>query len=316
SPSTSPSVTPSTPPGSAANPGGTVTTGGNPSGPLYVAIGDSYSSGAGSDRTPTNPTVDTSSYFTSTVYGTNQCFRNKNAAQYLLASNLGYALTDVSCGGANSTNVLSAGQFGEPPQDKYVYSDIQLVTMTMTGNDAGLMWLLQACIMNQLGNVNDCSGNDPTYLAAAANMKSVIINNVPSEINNILTSITSKSKVAKVRWAGYPYILPGPGRPNETCAFLSSGEQKVWDDMQLLENNTIKSNVEAFAKSSGRDIKYVDPLATDSPFMQLDNGHSRDACSTSLNRAINGPNDNPSAGGYHPNILGQQYYYQLYKASL
>jgi hypothetical protein len=316
SPSTSPSTSPSPSSTPHPSPGGTVTTGGDPKGQLYVAMGDSYSSGGGSDRTPSNPNIDVSSYFTSTVYGTNQCYRNKNAAQYLLASALKYSLTDVSCGGANSTNVLSAGQFNEPAQGAYVNSDVQLVTMTMTGNDAGLMWLLQACIMNQLGYVHDCSGNDATYQSAAATMRNEIKNNIPTKINKILSSITSHSHVAKIRWAGYPYILPQPGRPIGTCSsFLSSTEQAAWAEFVLLEDNTIKQTVEAFAKTSSNDIKYVDPLAADSPFMQIDNGQSRDACSTSPNRAINGPTDN-AAGGYHPNILGQQYYYQLYKASL
>jgi len=68
--------------------------------------------------------------------------------------------------------------------------------------------------------------------------------------------------------------------------------------------------VNTVATQTGRDIKFIDPMAPGSPFTPDMNG-----CSTSLQRYMNGPNDG-SNGAWHPNIYGAQYYEALLKASL
>lgn len=279
-------------------------------GSLYVSMGDSYSSGQGADRTPSSPTIDMSYYDPNTITAKNMCFRSQANAATLLAKDKSYAMTDVSCSAAYASKALTQGQWNEPPQIKAINSDVSLVTMTYGGNDAGLANLLLGCIMT-----TECKATS-TAAKYSVNQNTKL----PGIVNQILTSITQTAKNVKIRWAGYPLMLAAPGTPVGKCTFLSSKEQVVWYNILTGTNTAIKQGIDSFnAQNTGSDVKfsvkYVDPLAKDSPFMQTDNGKTRDACSTNINRAINGPTD-IDAGWWHPNIIGQQFYYQLYKASL
>ena len=91
-------------------------------GSRYVALGSSYAAGAG-----IGPIVP----------GTPQrCGQTVNNYPRLLAQRLGLELTDASCGGATSANIL--GSWGElPPQIAAVAPDTRLVTVTIGGNDVG-----------------------------------------------------------------------------------------------------------------------------------------------------------------------------------
>lgn len=88
----------------------------------YVAMGSSFAAGAGIG--PLQP-------------GTpSRCGRTDNNYPTLLAHRFGLALTDVSCGGAMTTHVLSA--WSElPAQIDAVTPDTRLVTITIGGNDVG-----------------------------------------------------------------------------------------------------------------------------------------------------------------------------------
>ena len=140
----------------------------------YVALGDSYSSGEGAAAPPVtsesnpnfDPTTDTSN---------NQCHRSYNAYPELLRSAL--TLPDTSfafhaCSGAllsemtnqlnkdnpNSTAKKYAGQWGEPAQLDHLAPatgppdpTIDLVTLSIGGNDAGFVGALSDCVIG-LGN--------------------------------------------------------------------------------------------------------------------------------------------------------------------
>jgi hypothetical protein len=293
----SPSPTPS--------PTSTPPVGSIPAGSEYVAMGDSYSSGWGADRTPSNLTRDAS------VYDTTKCKHNtKNGNQYLLARDMGLSLIDASCGGASTRHLLTVSQFsGVPPQINLVTSNTKLVTMTIGGNDTGLLYLLTICIKTSgTCNPNGTTSHDVDKATAA----------LPTNLNLIYQQIADKAPDAKVRQAGYPLIVSAPGEPFGTCkSWLNASDQQLFHAKLTAVNNKIKETIEAFATRTGRDFKYVDPLATSSPFMQRDNGQMLDGCSTSLKRYMNGTNDGAlTYGGWHPNIDGQKYYYQIYRSSL
>jgi hypothetical protein len=273
-------------------------------------MGDSYSSGQGADRSPSSPAIDMSWYDPATVTANNVCFRSHGNAATLLAKDKSYAMTDVSCSAAEAQYALTKGQWNEPPQINALNSDVSLVTMTFGGNDAALADLMLGCIMT-----TECKSTSPQAKKTASVTKTL-----PATVEQILTAITDKAKNVKVRWAGYPLALAAPGTPVGACTFLSKNEQVLWYNMLTGVNNAVKQGIDTFnAQHSGAqfkfDIKYVDPLASASPFMQTDNGLTRDGCSKNVNRGINGPLD-VDAGWWHPNLIGQQYYYQLYKASL
>lgn len=295
SPAPSPSPTPSPSP----------STGPLPAGAKYVSMGDSYSSGWGADRTPSNLKRDTSVYDDS-----NKCQHNTvYGDQYLLARDLSLSLTDVACGGASTRHILTVSQFsGVPPQIQAVKSDTSLVTLTIGGNDSGLLYLLTICIKTS-GTCNPRGTTSQQVDQATAEL--------PINLNKIYQQVANTAPNAKLRQAGYPYIIAAPGEPTGNCkSWLNTSDQQLFYNKLTAVNNTIRQTIEAFAYNTGRDFKYVDPLASDSPFMQRDSsGKMLDGCSTSLQRYMNGPNDG-SSGAWHPNIYGQQFYEQIYKASL
>lgn len=266
----------------------------------YVAMGDSYSAGGGADRTPEDPRIDISAYDTTT-----KCFRSKHAAQYLVAQKLNLRLIDASCGGAITENLTKTNQETMPPQVTKLTPDTQLVTMTIGGNDTALLYALN-CMQT-----SDCSNNP--LVTTLINLR---IAGLPANLDAIYKEIASKAPTAKIRHAGYPHIIAAPGSSTGTCtSWLTSAEQKTFNDLLVGTNNKIKQTIEQFAVSTGKDAAYVDPLASDSPFMQRDEGRSLDGCSPSMKRYMNGPNDG-TEGGWHPNIYGQQMYAELYEKSL
>lgn len=98
-----------------------------PPGSPYVALGSSYAAGAGIG--PLQP-------------GSQQrCQRTTNNYASLLARRLQLQLTDVSCGGATTANLL--GPSNElPPQLDAVVASTRLVTVTVGGNDLDYMGAL------------------------------------------------------------------------------------------------------------------------------------------------------------------------------
>ncbi len=279
---------------------------GLPAGAEYVAMGDSYGSGWGADRTPSNLTIDKS------VYGNTSttCGRSSYGAPVVVAADLSLSLKYVACGGANTDNLLSSGQFKEPAQLDNLSANTKLATITIGGNDSGLIWMLQVCVQNMNCVRADWGAN---WFIVQADAK---IAALPAKIEKVLRAALQKAPNAKIREMGYPYIISPKGEATGNCGWLGSGaEAAYFQSATEATNNAIKSAVEKVAADTGRDVKYVDPLAADSPFMQRDNGQMLTGCSTSTKRYMNGPKDG-SDGIWHPNIYGQQMYAQLIEASL
>lgn len=272
-----------------------------PTDSIYVAMGDSYSAGGGADRTPSNLKIDVSAYDTTT-----KCWRSKNAAQYLLTKAFDLTLIDASCGGAIVDNLTTTSQEDAPPQVTKLTPNTKLVTMTIGGNDTALLYALN-CIQT-----SDCSNN-----VVMTTLIDLRITGLGTSLDKLYTDIIKKAPDAKIRHAGYPHILSPPGEATGSCSeWLTDKEAEVFNTLLIRTNTAIKSAVQKFASESGKDAKYVDPLATNSPFMQRDDGtQALNGCSNSAKRYMNGPKDG-AEGGWHPNIYGQQHYYELYKASL
>ncbi len=275
--------------------GASSTTGEVPVSAKYVSLGDSYSSGMGSEKTPTTP-VNTGVYDPSA----GNCYRSTISAARLLAAARSYALTDVSCAGATTANVLSSGQYGQAAQITGVTSDTKLVTLTIGGNDVGLLSFISCAIESE------CTTASPTTQAIQAATAQL-----QPKITAVLTAIKTAAPGAQIRIAGYPYLL---GLPDTTttgnCTVASLSELQLFANLTVQVNNVIKQA----AQVSGASVQYVDPLRTDSPFMQRDNDLDRGGCSTNAARLFNGPVD--ESGYWHPNAGGFDAYYRLYAQSL
>lgn len=272
----------------------------NPDGPIYVAMGDSYS-GWGADRYPGETKPDESVYDKATP-----CWRNiKTSAQVLLAHELGYGLIDVACGGSTTLSILSENFNGQQPMIKAVNSDTSLVTMTTGGNDTALMYLLGVCIQKI-----ECPANGVIDGGVADKIKAL-----PTNLKKIYKQITDIAQNVTIVHAGYPYIISAPGESRGTCSWLSAKEQKLFHTRLTGTNDAIKKTIAEFVAETGKDVRYADPLAADSPFMKRDDGQMRDGCSTNPKRYMLGTKDGES-GGWHPNIYGQEHYAEIYKKAL
>ena len=266
--------------------------------PLYVSLGDSYSSGVGADVDPTKSQPIANSFDPAS----GGCQRAYKAYPVLLAKNLGAQLRNVTCAGATTDNILYNGQFGQPAQINAVTSDALLVTVTIGGNDidfAGIM----GCISSK-----ECDGSSPE----AIHTLDLLNNHLYGRVSNVITAIQQRAPGARILMGGYPQIYPNEGKSAGTCsAYLSGGEMSGWNYIQNTMNDTIKWAV----LNNGGNVRYVDPYATNSPFMKKSfSGQTKDACSTWNQRAMNGYGTVNPSSALHPNLLGQQHYYDIFRS--
>jgi len=162
----------------------------------YVALGDSYSAASG--VLPPDPTSPS-------------CARSTVNYPHLVAAATGAALTDVTCGAAETKDYFESQYPGVAPQLDAVRRHTRLVTMTIGGNDNGTFIdaILEcgAAGLSTLGEGNPCQqqyGNsfvhdirDKTYPALV----------------KALHAVRFKAPHARVAILGYPWILP----PTEGC---------------------------------------------------------------------------------------------------
>lgn len=272
-----------------------------PSGSTYVALGDSFSSGAGSGIVPGVPVENQAVYDPLTNTTTNQCLRSSKSYPVKLSTQYSLVLKNVSCAGATTSSLLITGQFGEPAQIGSVTSDTKLVTLTIGGNDIGFVDVVSCIVTSECSASSAAITTSNTQLAA-----------LPAKLDTVLNEIKSRAPAAHIAIAGYPQIVPHYGQPALGCRpWLSWNEQRVANDME----NTLNATIAAAATRAG--ATYVDPAAAGSPFLKRDLvGLTTDACSLSAGRQINGIRVDFNAGSFHPNAYGQQSYQTLFSAAL
>jgi hypothetical protein len=90
----------------------------------YVALGDSYSAGSG--VLPPDPAAPP------------ECLRSLLNYPHVIASDIGAQLTDVTCGGAQTSDFFTSQYQGVPPQLNALSKQTHLVTMTIGGNDSNV----------------------------------------------------------------------------------------------------------------------------------------------------------------------------------
>lgn len=304
---TPPPVTPTPAPTPTPTPGAPI-----PAGGTYVHLGDSYSSGGGAETTPLQDkagTVDTSVYElrAGSFHG---CGRANNNAAQLVAKAKNLKLVDASCGGAVTDNILVKNQFyNEPRQLDSVTADTKLVTLTIGGNDAALLFLIGCSYPGM-----------PVGLACFWGWNSIVgeidkkVTAMGPKVAATLAAIKQKAPNAQIRIAGYPYLLPLPEtKLTGSCAKELSVKERT--DAKRVQDRA-NAIIQAAATANGPNTKFVDPHAAGSGFDAVDEFGTRDMCSGSQNRWINGVLDTKSTGGYHPNAKGYQYYAQAYLATL
>jgi lysophospholipase L1-like esterase len=276
----------------------------------YVALGDSYAAGYGLSD-PTGKPVPA-------------CGQSKHDYPHQIAKALDLHLTDVSCAGADSGNVVSYPQDGAAPQVDALSASTRLVTLTIGGNDADLFATASSCLaLTATGPV--FSGRD------APSCKSRLVHNgvdslrasvngpVRQGITSAIDAVKSAAPNADVIVIGYPAIFPSrAATPKHGCFrsaldLASLGGDFPANSFPFTNTDTrylagIQRDMDSVTRTVARQagVTYVSLLkATE----------KRSACSTkralvtgvTLTASDNLQKINLAVGALHPNSAGAAY---------
>lgn len=158
----------------------------------YVALGDSYASGAGI------PTLDHSG-----------CRRSDHDYPHLLAQRLDATLVDATCAGATTADLSHSQLDGVPPQLDAVTRGTDLVTIGIGGNDLDMVPLFFRCLSLQGEGGTPCrdaTRTDLTRRGPAARR----------DIVAAVAAVRARAPGARILVVGYPQPFP----TDHTCPSL------------------------------------------------------------------------------------------------
>ena len=238
----------------------------------YVALGDSYSSAAG-----LKPVINV------------LCQRSaRNYAHLIKARTHATRFTDVTCGGAKTTDFFDAQYPGTAPQLDAVTKSTRLVTMTIGGNDGDVFTsMIASCASVSSGDV---TGN-PCQKKEGATFSDTIAKKTYPGLVKALTAVRARAPRATVVILGYPRLLPDVGDPHCYASMpYSMGDVPY---MMGVEED-LNMAVEKAAAQTG--ARYVDMFPSSK-------GH--DACAPASRRWIEPLVGAVGANPVHPNAVGE-----------
>jgi lysophospholipase L1-like esterase len=212
--------------------------------PVYVALGDSYSSGEGACQPVT---LAACRYLTGTNTSTDRCHRSHNAYPVRESARLpkGWRTLFVACSGAETSNVLSSGQYGEPAQLAALGvapgKVVRLVTLTLGGNDAGFATAVGQCVQAALFG-SSCHGK-VTWAIPTATLKARLI--------SVYTAVHAAAPHARVLVLGYPRLFSPRPKATAPCD-LAQVDAKAFSKAEDALNATIASAVKQADSLAGK----------------------------------------------------------------
>jgi lysophospholipase L1-like esterase len=249
-------------------------------GSAYVALGDSYTSG---------PVIPTQS---SAAGG---CDRSNHNYPSDVAAALKLTLTDVSCSGATTADILNTTQDvspgpDNPPQLTAVGSATQFVSLQIGGDNLGFTSIIENCAALTPWGPTKVGANCKSYYDPnGKNSLAAAVTALAQPIASILADIHTAAPSAKVFVVGYPDILPQngacwPSMPFETAdaEYLNSIEQ----DLNTMLQTTAAAN----------GANYVDTYTP---------SESHNACTAESTRWVEPIVPGSSADPVHPNANGE-----------
>ncbi len=241
----------------------------------YVALGDSYSSGAG-----INPQV---------VGAPATCSRSQlNFAEDIATVTRPASFTDVTCSGAKTSDFFTSQAAGVAPQLDAVKKDTRLVTMTIGGNDEDVF--VDSFFGCATLGATDPTGN-PCEEKYGTTFTDLIENQTYPNLVRALSAVRAKAPRATVVILGYPQILPAEGSLScYAVTGIAVGDVPWLVDQAKVANAVVRR---AAAETGARYVDTYTPSA----------GH--DACSgvgTRWMEPLVGP---VNAYPVHPNAVGE-----------
>lgn len=248
---------PSTDPGEKPSDGPSGGSGGGTSDDVinYVALGDSYTAGAGITRST----------------GPARCLRSNHNYPHLLAAAASrIRLTDRSCSGAETAHLTTSQYADVDPQFNALSADTDLVTVSMGGNDFDLfLGMLVTCARLRGSDPGGapCSKTGGSFSAASLRTS---IEQIGQRLETALGEIETLAPEAQVMLVGYPALAPAHGSCPDRLP-LADGDFAYVNGLNELLSTTMRRAasragadfVDVFAASRGHDICSSDPWVND-----------------------------------------------------
>lgn len=155
----------------------------------YVAMGSSFAAGPGIEPAEAG--------------SPSTCVRSARNYPNLVAAKLGARLTDVSCIGATTADILTRRQNGLPPQIDAVGRGTRLVTVTIGGNDIDYFGSLSAYSCHD-GGGKACHAVDVGTIERTLQV-------LTKRLENVVTAIRARAPQARVLLVSYFTVLPATG---------------------------------------------------------------------------------------------------------
>jgi lysophospholipase L1-like esterase len=239
----------------------------------YVALGDSYSAASG--VLPLDPAAPL------------QCLRSTRNYPHVIARDTGAQLTDVSCGGADTTDFFSPQYDGVPAQLDAVARDTQLVTMTIGGNDSGVF--INTILSCGTAGLSTLGQGSPCKDRYGSSFEDTIRGTTYPSLVNALRAVRAKAPRAKVGILGYPWIMPATGGCF-TRMPVARGDVPYVRGIQATLNDAVRR------AAAATGVTYVN-------FNTVSNGH--DACQPIGVRWVEPVLQGTNPVVVHPNALGE-----------
>ncbi|MFI1397932.1 SGNH/GDSL hydrolase family protein [Streptomyces sp. NPDC020681] len=241
------------------------------SAPNYVALGDSYASGAGLPQQTDA-----------------ECRRSSQGYAGLLAGHYkARSFKNASCSGATTYSIWSR-QGSKPPQVNALSADTTLVTVTIGGNDIAFADIIKTCALKSFSNPTGSPCRQYFSSGGTDRLAQRIAKTSP-RISAVVSDIKRRSPKARVVVVGYPSLVPDNGSRCRPGVPFADGDVSYLRDTTKRLNAMLSS---AAAKSGG---EYVDTYRR---FV----GH--DMCQSASRRYIEPLNPSGGALPAHPHRLG------------
>lgn len=244
----------------------------------YVALGDSYTAGLGIPEQ---------------TGATAGCGQSTGSYPHLVASSLRLKLTDMSCSSATIPDMTGAQPTGagtNPPQLSALSAGTALVTLSIGGNDIGMIDIVTKCAELDLipalipgGSSSNLTPCEDYYTSGGTNQIQQRVQAVTGSLAGTLTQIRERAPHARVYVVGYPDLLPtGRGGCGDALgitegdiAFLNREEVRLNGVLREVAQAAGDGYVDTYTPSEGHDAcatpgsRWLEPLLTSAPAAPL-----------------------------------------------
>ncbi|BEP15749.1 SGNH family lipase [Acidothermaceae bacterium B102] len=215
--------------------------------PVFVALGDSYSSGEGACAPVT---VAACGYLHGTAVAADECHRSKNAYAVRVKATLpkSWQLAFAACSGATTADVLTDSLNGEPAQisvladAKAAGRNVKLVTLTLGGNDVGFADAVGTCVAAHTFFGSSCGGKI-TWAVSTATLR--------TRLAAVYQAVHGLAPNARVLVLGYPRLFSPTPSATAPCP-VAAVDSRALSKAENVLNATIASAVAHADKVAGK----------------------------------------------------------------